>query len=94
MTDPAPLDYVYRGRPLDPLGPEPGDPLIGFAGAPFTLACYAIEGGGSRHYEKAKTFMYRDPGAWDALMDRLVDATAALPERPGRRRRAGAPALR
>ena len=50
-------------------------PLIGFAGAPFTLACYAIEGGGSRHYEKAKTCMYRDPGAWDALMERLVAAT-------------------
>ena len=50
-------------------------PLIGFAGAPFTLACYAIEGGGSRHYDRAKTFMYRDPGAWDALMSRLVDAT-------------------
>ena len=54
----------------------PAIPLIGFAGAPFTLACYAIEGGGSRHYEQAKTFMYRDPGAWNALMDRLADATA------------------
>ena len=51
-------------------------PLIGFAGAPFTLACYAIEGGGSRHYEQAKTFMYRDAGAWNALMERLADATA------------------
>ncbi|GIW86524.1 MAG: uroporphyrinogen decarboxylase [Isosphaeraceae bacterium] len=52
-------------------------PLIGFAGAPFTLACYAIEGGGSRHYDRAKAFMYRDPGAWHALMERLTDATAA-----------------
>jgi uroporphyrinogen decarboxylase len=51
-------------------------PLIGFAGAPFTLACYAIEGGGSRHYERAKTFMYRDCGAWNALLEILVDATA------------------
>lgn len=51
-------------------------PLIGFAGAPFTLACYAIEGGGSRHYQKAKAFMYSDPGAWDALMTKLVEATA------------------
>jgi uroporphyrinogen decarboxylase len=49
--------------------------LIGFAGAPFTRACYAIEGGGSRHYETAKAFMYQDPGAWDALMAVLVDAT-------------------
>ena len=52
-------------------------PLIGFAGAPFTLACYAIEGGGSRHYEKAKAFMYADRGAWNVLLERLVDATAA-----------------
>jgi uroporphyrinogen decarboxylase len=51
-------------------------PLIGFAGAPFTLACYAIEGGGSRHYVHAKSLMYRDPGAWNALMERLSDATA------------------
>ena len=75
---PRPARLRLPGGPLDPVGPEPGDlPLIGFAGAPFTLACYAIEGGGSRHYEKAKAFMYRDPGAWDALMERLVDATAA-----------------
>ena len=54
----------------------PAMPLIGFAGAPFTLACYAIEGGGSRHYEQAKAFMYGDPGAWNALMHRLTEATA------------------
>ncbi len=47
-------------------------PLIGFAGAPFTLASYAIEGGGSRSYEHTKSIMYGDPGAWQALMDRLV----------------------
>jgi uroporphyrinogen decarboxylase len=51
-------------------------PLIGFAGAPFTLACYAIEGGSSRHFDEAKRFMYRDPGAWHALLERLTDATA------------------
>ncbi len=47
-------------------------PLIGFAGAPFTLASYTIEGGGSRNYLHTKTLMYRDQGAWDALMARLV----------------------
>lgn len=46
-------------------------PLIGFAGAPFTLASYAIEGGSSRSYLHTKTLMYRDAGAWRTLMERL-----------------------
>lgn len=49
-------------------------PVIGFAGAPFTLASYAIEGGGSRNYLHTKTLMYTDSGAWNALMGRLVRA--------------------
>jgi uroporphyrinogen decarboxylase len=49
-------------------------PLIGFAGAPFTLASYAIEGGSSRNYLHTKTLMYRDAGAWNALMSRLARA--------------------
>ncbi len=49
-------------------------PLIGFAGAPFTLASYVIEGGSSRNYLHTKTLMYRDPGAWQALMDRFARA--------------------
>jgi uroporphyrinogen decarboxylase len=47
-------------------------PLIGFAGAPFTLAAYAIEGGASRNYVHAKTLMLSDPGAWRALMETLT----------------------
>ncbi len=46
-------------------------PLIGFSGAPFTLAAYLIEGGGSRDYLRTKRFLYADPGAWYALMERL-----------------------
>ena len=52
-------------------------PLIGFAGAPFTLASYAIEGGGSRTYAETKRFMLHEPDAWDDLMSKLVDLTVA-----------------
>ena len=47
-------------------------PLIGFAGAPFTLASYAIEGGGSRNYEQTKGLMYSEPAAWKRLMTKIV----------------------
>jgi len=50
--------------------------VIGFSGAPFTLACYLIEGRPSREYATAKAFMYREPEAWHDLMDRL--ATMAI----------------
>jgi len=50
-------------------------PLIGFAGAPFTLAAYAIEGGGSRNYLLTKRFLLEHPRAWNDLMARLVDVT-------------------
>ena len=49
--------------------------LIGFAGAPFTVASYLIEGGGSRQYIETKRLMYADPGAWRALMAYLVRVT-------------------
>ncbi|MFL6445210.1 MAG: uroporphyrinogen decarboxylase [Candidatus Sulfotelmatobacter sp.] len=52
-------------------------PVIGFCGAPFTLASYMIEGGGSRNYIHAKTMMYNHPAEWDALMQKLVAVTAA-----------------
>lgn len=48
-------------------------PLIGFAGAPFTLASYMIEGGPSRNYSKTKSFMVSDPVSWFTLMDKLAD---------------------
>jgi uroporphyrinogen decarboxylase len=50
-------------------------PLIGFAGAPFTMASYMIEGGPSKNYNKTKSFMYSEPKAWFALMDKLADMT-------------------
>lgn len=51
--------------------------VIGFAGAPFTLACYLIEGRPSRDFAKAKAFMYREPVAWHRLMDRLATMVVA-----------------
>ena len=51
-------------------------PVIGFAGAPFTLASYMIEGSGSRNYIHTKTLMYSDPVAWKVLMNKLVDSIA------------------
>ncbi|TQR25740.1 uroporphyrinogen decarboxylase [Bacillus safensis] len=50
-------------------------PLIGFAGAPFTMASYMIEGGPSKNYHKTKALMYSDPEAWMLLMNKLADMT-------------------
>lgn len=49
-------------------------PLIGFSGAPFTLACYAVEGGSSREYDFTRSFMFAEPKAWHALMSKLAEA--------------------
>ncbi len=54
----------------------PDKPLIGFAGSPFTLACYLIEGQGSKHFNKAKSFLHRYPQASEKLIDLLSDITA------------------
>ena len=79
---------LERLRPLDPeddvpyvleavrlLVKELAVPLIGFAGAPFTLASYLVEGGPSKTHAKTKALMYGDPPAWSALLDRLADIT-------------------
>jgi len=69
-----PLEFVVEAVRLTRAGLDDALPLIGFAGAPFTLAAYAVEGGASRDYRRAKTLMYCDAGAWDALMNRLCRA--------------------
>ena len=53
-------------------------PLIGFAGAPFTLASYAIEGGSSSSYLLTKNLMYSDPDSWDLLMNRFCETITAF----------------
>jgi uroporphyrinogen decarboxylase len=65
-------------------------PLIGFAGAPFTLASYAIEGGASRTFTKTKSFMYQAPDAWHLLLSKLADLVG---EFLAAQARAGAQAL-
>jgi len=70
------LDFVMEAVRLTRAGLPADVSLIGFAGAPFTLAAYVIEGGTSRHYHHAKRLMLSDPSAWHALMERLARAAA------------------
>lgn len=53
-------------------------PLIGFAGAPFTLASYLVEGGPSRNHERTKALMHSDPETWHSLLSSLADMTSAF----------------
>ena len=62
-------------------------PLIGFAGAPFTLASYAIEGGHSNTFAKTKALMYGHPDGWHRLCEKLSTIVARLSDRPDRGRR-------
>ena len=70
------LGYVYDAIRQTRADLSPQTPLIGFAGCPFTLASYIIEGGGSKNYVHTKSLMYRDPGAWRALMEHLARSLA------------------
>jgi uroporphyrinogen decarboxylase len=70
-VDPGALGYVAEAVRRARAALPARVPLIGFAGAPFTLASYLIEGGGSRTYARTKGLMHADPGAWRALMERL-----------------------
>lgn len=89
VRSPADLD---RLRPLDPEGDTgfvletirilsralpPEVPLIGFAGAPFTVSSYLVEGGPSRDFAKVKALMHTDPATWDLLVDRLAELAIA-----------------
>ncbi|MEU2790805.1 uroporphyrinogen decarboxylase [Streptomyces sp. NPDC007100] len=75
--EPGDVSYVTEAvRML--VGELGSTPLIGFAGAPFTLASYLIEGGPSRNHEHTKAMMYGDPQLWADLLDRLADITSAF----------------
>jgi uroporphyrinogen decarboxylase len=68
IEDVAALDFVFEAIRQTRRALRPNLPLIGFSGAPFTLASYLCEGGGSKNYVYTKTLMYNDPGAWHAMM--------------------------
>jgi uroporphyrinogen decarboxylase len=74
LEDPLSLGFVYDTVRQTRADLPEGIPVIGFAGSPFTLASYAIEGGGSRQYAATKTLMYADGTAWSTLMQKLSHA--------------------
>jgi uroporphyrinogen decarboxylase len=77
VPDPGELSFITEAVRI--LTAELGQtPLIGFGGAPFTLASYLIEGGPSRNYEQTKAMMYGAPDLFAALLDRLADITATF----------------
>lgn len=77
LDDLSALDFVFETVRLTRAGLPEHIPVIGFAGAPFTLASYAIEGGASRNYLHAKRLMYREEAAWHDIMARLARGVAA-----------------
>jgi uroporphyrinogen decarboxylase len=77
-TDRA-ADLAYVAKAIEKVAAHFRDKLgiIGFCGAPFTLASYMIEGGGSRNYLYTKQMMYNDPSSWTMLLDKIVDVLTA-----------------
>ncbi len=70
------LDFVMQTVTMTRAALAPNIPVIGFAGSPFTLASYMIEGGSSRNYHHTKSLMYREPQAWKELMRKLSRSVA------------------
>ena len=79
LRDLDPSDVPYVTKAITSLVSELGaTPLIGFAGAPFTLASYLVEGGPSKNQERTKALMYGSPRLWHALLSRLTDITISF----------------
>lgn len=74
VEDVSALSFVFEAIRLTRRALRPHLPLIGFSGAPFTLASYMIEGGGSKNYVHTKSLMHNDPGAWHAMMSLIARA--------------------
>jgi uroporphyrinogen decarboxylase len=79
LRDLEPSDVAYLTPAINALVAELGStPLIGFAGGPFTLASYLVEGGPSKNQERTKALLYGDPRLWHALLARLTDITISF----------------
>ena len=81
LREPEPeKDFAYLARALEMLRAELGDDraLLGFAGAPFTLACYAVQGAGSKDWAAVRRLMYGEPERFAALLERIGDCVAEL----------------
>lgn len=74
VEDVSLLDFVYEAVRQTRRALKNDIPLIGFSGAPFTLASYICEGGGSKNYVSTKKLMYSDPGAWHSMMSLISRA--------------------
>ena len=74
LEDVSALDFVNEAIRQTRAALKPDIPLIGFAGAPFTLASYLTEGGGSKNYVHTKQLMYNDGGAWHAMMSLIASS--------------------
>lgn len=71
------MDFVFKAIRKTRHALKPNIPLIGFAGAPFTLASYIVEGKGSKNFIDTKRLMYEHPKAWHALLEKITDVTIA-----------------
>jgi uroporphyrinogen decarboxylase len=74
VEDVGSLEFVFEAISQTRTALKPNIPLLGFSGAPFTLASYICEGGGSKNYVVTKTLMYNDSGAWHSMMSLISRA--------------------
>jgi uroporphyrinogen decarboxylase len=79
LRDLDPQEVAFLGKAISMLtGELGGTPLIGFAGGPFTLACYLVDGGPSKTFDRTRSLMYSSPELWAALLGRLAAITTTF----------------
>jgi len=75
ITDPSELNYVYEAINITVRELDGRVPLIGFAGAPFTILCYMVEGSGSKTFSKARKMLYANPNMAHKLLEMITEST-------------------